>query len=221
MRHTTHALSQQPLKLTQWHLFSHGHFSHTIIAWGLVISPWTPFAALACTPNFIKNERCCGCAPTSSHQAITNVGGKHWCGSVLVGDVINHGKQDLWSPNQSMHHHATLKAGEPTLEVQLARVLMKSIVATNGKFDDDHIREAYIKFMTTPGSHDDTCAFTCHCMFFANLIIHKKPPKDCPDNDKRNASKLCCPLDATVVNICFSKPQLTCNMCESPTGQCC
>jgi hypothetical protein len=75
--------------------------------------------------------------------------------------------------------------------------------------------------MTTPGSHDDTCAFTCHCMFFANLIIHKKPPKDCPDNDKRNVSKLCCPLDETVVNICFSKPQLTYNMCESPTGQCC
>jgi hypothetical protein len=56
-------------------------------------------------------------------------------------------------------------------------------------------------------------------MFFANLIIHKKPPKDCPDNDKHNVSKLCCPLDITVVNICFSKPQLTYNVCELPTGR--
>jgi hypothetical protein len=44
------------LKLTQWHLFSNGHFSHTIVAWGLVISTLTPFAALACTPKFNKTK---------------------------------------------------------------------------------------------------------------------------------------------------------------------
>jgi ADP-ribosyl-[dinitrogen reductase] hydrolase len=110
--------------------------------------------------------------------------------TTIIGEVINHGKQDLWSPNQSIHYHATLKAGEPTLEVQLARVLMKSIVATNGKFDADHFRDAYIKFMTTPGSHNDTYASTCHRMFFANLIFNKLPPKDCPDNDKHNVDTM-------------------------------
>jgi ADP-ribosyl-[dinitrogen reductase] hydrolase len=108
----------------------------------------------------------------------------------VIGDVINHGKQDLWSPRKSIHYHATLQAGEPTLEVQLARVLMKSIIATNGKFDDDHFREAYMEFMMTPGSHNDTYASTCHRMFFANLILHKLPPKDCPDNDKHNVDAM-------------------------------
>ena len=76
----------------------------------------------------------------------------------IIGDIINHGKQSLWSPRESNHYHATLQKGENTLEVSLARVLMKSIVANHGKFDADHFRAAYIEFMTTPGSHNDTYA---------------------------------------------------------------
>jgi ADP-ribosyl-[dinitrogen reductase] hydrolase len=106
--------------------------------------------------------------------------------SSIIGQVINHGKQDLWSPNQSIHYHATLQRGENTLEVQLARVLMKSIVQTGGRFDADHFRDAYVKFMTTPGSHNDTYASTCHRMFFANMVYKQLPPKDCPDNDHHN-----------------------------------
>lgn len=108
----------------------------------------------------------------------------------IIGDVINHGKQSLWSPRESNHYHATLQKGENTLEVSLARVLMKSIVANHGKFDADHFRAAYIEFMTTPGSHNDTYASTCHRMFFANLIFQKLPPKDCPDNDKHNVDTI-------------------------------
>ena len=108
----------------------------------------------------------------------------------IVGDVINHGKQDLWSPRQSNHYHATLQKGENTLEVSLARVLMKSIVANDGKFDADHFRNAYIRFMTTPGSHNDTYASTCHRMFFANLVHWQLPPKDCPDNDQHNVDTM-------------------------------
>jgi ADP-ribosylglycohydrolase len=100
--------------------------------------------------------------------------------------VINHGKQDLWSPNLSIHYHATLQAGENTLEAQLARVLMKSIVANHGQFNAQHFRQAYIDFMTTPGSHNDTYASTCHRMFFANLVYRRLPPERCPDNDKHN-----------------------------------
>jgi ADP-ribosyl-[dinitrogen reductase] hydrolase len=104
----------------------------------------------------------------------------------IVGDVINHGKQDLWSPNKAIHYHATLQAGENTLEVSIARVLMKSIVSNGGIFDADHFRSAYVTFMTTPGSHNDVYASTCHRMFFANMIFKNLPPKDCPDNDSHN-----------------------------------
>ena len=104
----------------------------------------------------------------------------------IIGDVINHGKKDLWSPTQSIHYHATLEKGENTLEAQLARVLMKSIVQSGGKFDANHFRNMYVQFMTTPGSHNDTYASTCHRMFFANMIYNQLPPEQCPDNDHHN-----------------------------------
>ena len=91
-----------------------------------------------------------------------------------------------WDPNQSIHYHATLQAGENTLEAQLARVLMKSITANDGRFDQDHFRKAYVDFMTAEHSHNDTYASTCHRMFFANLIFNKRDPRDCPDNDGHN-----------------------------------
>jgi ADP-ribosyl-[dinitrogen reductase] hydrolase len=109
----------------------------------------------------------------------------------IIGDVINHGKQDLWSPKKSIHYHATLQKGENTLEVSIARVLMKSIVDNGGWFDAEHFRNAYVKFMTTPGSHNDTYASTCHRMFFANMIFRQLPPKDCPDNDHHNVDSKC------------------------------
>jgi hypothetical protein len=108
----------------------------------------------------------------------------------IIGDVINHGKLKFWDPTKSIHYHATLQAGENTLEMQIARVLMKSIVANDGHFDDNHFRQAYIDFMTKEGSHNDTYASTCHRMFFANLIFHKKDPKDCPDNDGHNVDAI-------------------------------
>lgn len=111
-------------------------------------------------------------------------------GISIIGDVINHGKRDYWDPSKQIHYHATLAKGENTLEVQLARVLMKSIVATGGTFDADHFRQAYIAFMTTAGSHNDTYASTCHRMFFANLILKKLPPTQCPDNDHHNVDTI-------------------------------
>jgi len=108
----------------------------------------------------------------------------------IIGDIINHGKLPYWAPNKSYHYHATLQKGESTLEVSIARVLMKSIVATGGNFDPDHFREAYVSFMQTPGSHNDTYASTCHRMFFANLIFRKKTPKECPDNDSHNVDTM-------------------------------
>lgn len=41
------------------------------------------------------------------------------------------------------------------------------------------------RFMTTPGSHNDVYAGTCHRMFFANFV-DGKDPKKCADNDGHN-----------------------------------
>jgi len=104
----------------------------------------------------------------------------------VIGDVINHGKKDLWDPSRQIHYHATLRAGENTLEAQLGRVLMRSVVESGGVFDADRFRRSYVDFMTTPGSHNDAYASTCHRMFFANFAFEDKPPHECPDNDGHN-----------------------------------
>mmetsp|Transcript_11958 Transcript_11958/g.17980 ORF Transcript_11958/g.17980 Transcript_11958/m.17980 type:complete len:381 (-) Transcript_11958:134-1276(-) len=111
-------------------------------------------------------------------------------GISIIGDVINHGKRQFWDPKKSVHYHATLLKGENTLEVQLVRVLMKSIVATGGVFDPDHFRQSYVTFMRSPGSHNDTYASTCHRMFFANLVFKNLPPEQCPDNDGHNVDTI-------------------------------
>lgn len=108
----------------------------------------------------------------------------------IIGDVINHGKRPYWDPSKSYHYHATLDRGENTLEVQLVRTLMKSVVANGGSFSAEHFRSSYVDFMTTPGSHNDTYASTCHRMFFANLIHKKLPPRECPDNDMHNVDTI-------------------------------
>jgi ADP-ribosylglycohydrolase len=126
----------------------------------------------------------------------------------IIGDVINHGKLKYWDPKKSYHYHATLQAGENTLESQLARVLMKSIVANNGSFNEDHFRKAYIDFMTTEGSHNDTYASTCHRMFFANLIFKQLNPKDCPDNDGHNVDTIDGLILPTVTSLAETARQL-------------
>eukprot|EP01079_Euglenida_sp_SAG-EU17-18_P003728 gene3728-694_t len=59
-------------------------------------------------------------------------------GQSIIGDVINHGKYKYWDPAHSYHYHGTLQQGEPTLEAQLVRVLMRSVAATGGKVDPGH-----------------------------------------------------------------------------------
>ena len=51
-----------------------------------------------------------------------NGGGRgRWeSGRTVIGDIINHGKKDLWHPSKSVHYHATLSAGENTLEARCA-----------------------------------------------------------------------------------------------------
>ena len=62
----------------------------------------------------------------------------------------------------------------------VSRVLLKSINRHSGAYDRDTYTEDYTAFMTTPGTHDDTYAGTCHRMFFANWSRGVAPRKDCP-----------------------------------------
>lgn len=66
---------------------------------------------------------------------------------------------------------------------------MRTIAASGGVFDRPTFAKAYETFMTTPGSHNDTYASTCHRMFFANRM--KGLPLDkCPDNDNHNVDTI-------------------------------
>lgn len=76
----------------------------------------------------------------------------------IIGSVINHGKKKYWGRGGNYHYHLGLEAGENTLEAQLTRLLAKGIIE-GGDFDQAAWLQNYIRFMTTPGSHNDTCKF--------------------------------------------------------------
>jgi len=106
----------------------------------------------------------------------------------IVGKVILHGKKKYWGRGQNYHYHLGMAAGENTLEAQLTRLLTRQIIA-DGSLNADKYREAYMKFMQTPKSHNDTYAATAHRMFFKNLVSGKDP-KLCPDNDGHNVDSI-------------------------------
>eukprot|EP00940_MAST-03C_sp_MAST-3C-sp2_P000815 g815.t1 len=104
----------------------------------------------------------------------------------IIGDVINHGKKQFWASGSQYHYHQGLKAGENTLEACLTRNAIATVVKDRGAFVPEDQLKAYISFMTTENSHNDTYASTSHRMFFKNLVERKLPPEQCPDNDHHN-----------------------------------
>ena len=57
------------------------------------------------------------------------------------------------------------------------------------EFNREDVRDRYIRLMTTPDSHNDTYAGTCHRMFFANRE-NGQPLDQCPDNDQHNVDTI-------------------------------
>mmetsp|Transcript_85675 Transcript_85675/g.135287 ORF Transcript_85675/g.135287 Transcript_85675/m.135287 type:complete len:293 (+) Transcript_85675:86-964(+) len=123
------------------------------------------------------------------NKSSTGGGGRGSDQGEIIGTVINHGKKQYWTARGSYHYHCTLAKGENTLEAQLTRLVCKSIVENAGSFVPDDLRQRYIKFMTTVGSHNDCYASTCHRMFFANLTRGVAPER-CPDNDNHNVDTI-------------------------------
>lgn len=84
----------------------------------------------------------------------------------VVGEVIMHGRKALWA-RPHMHYHHGLAAGDNTLNLLCARILLRSLTSSQGHDPADFVRR-YVAFMTTPGSHRDTYAESYHRDFFAN-----------------------------------------------------
>jgi ADP-ribosylglycohydrolase len=84
----------------------------------------------------------------------------------IVGEVILKGKKHHWG-QANRHYHQGMQAGDNTLNLLCARVLLRSLNA-KGYYDSTDFLHEYICFMTEPDRHNDTYAESYHRDFFAN-----------------------------------------------------
>lgn len=104
----------------------------------------------------------------------------------IVGSVILKGKKQFWGlPNG--HYHQGMHAGDNTLNLLCARVLLRSLIA-NGHHEPADFLQAYIRFMTEPDQHNDTYAESYHRDFFANYAKGIAPEKCAGDECHDTAS---------------------------------
>jgi ADP-ribosylglycohydrolase len=114
----------------------------------------------------------------SSIMALANTGkaGRGTQDGNVVGDVILLGKKHHWG-QANRHYHQGMQAGDNTLNLLCARVLLRSLNATGRHDPADFLRE-YVSFMTMPDRHNDTYAESYHRDFFANYALGL-PPERC------------------------------------------
>ena len=95
------------------------------------------------------------------------------------GEIL-HDQAQYWG-QRGVHYHQFLRAGENTLNMQLALELLASLRACGGYDREDYTRR-YIEFLTAPGRHRDTYVEECHRNFFTKYARGKKP-RDCGAED--------------------------------------
>ena len=95
------------------------------------------------------------------------------------GDIL-HDQARFWG-QRDIHYHQQLRAGENTLNLQLAMLLLQSLDEHRG-YDPDAYLQSYVEFMLTPGSHRDTYVEECHRKFFTNYARGRKPHR-CGEDD--------------------------------------
>ena len=88
------------------------------------------------------------------------------------GDILR--DQARYWGQRGIHYHQFLKAGENTLNFQLARELF-ALVRERGGYDADAWLERYIARMLEPGWHRDTYVEEYHRAFFTRYSQGKKP----------------------------------------------
>jgi ADP-ribosyl-[dinitrogen reductase] hydrolase len=95
------------------------------------------------------------------------------------GEIL-HDQAQYWG-RRGVHYHQFLRAGENTLNMQLALELIASLRACR-RYDSGDYTRRYIDFMTTTGRHRDTYVEECHRNFFTKYARGKKPG-DCGGED--------------------------------------
>ena len=85
---------------------------------------------------------------------------------------ILHSQQEYWGM-RGIHYHQNLKAGDNTLNLQLAAELYLHILR-EGDFRAENWLKRYVEVMLTPEWHDDTYAEEYHRTFFSNYASGKK-----------------------------------------------
>jgi ADP-ribosylglycohydrolase len=95
------------------------------------------------------------------------------------GDIL-HDQAQYWG-QRGVHYHQFLQAGENTLNLQLARVLIVSLLE-RARFDSGDYLSRYIDFMLTPERHRDTYVEECHRLFFS-AYARGTAPRKCGGKD--------------------------------------
>ena len=95
------------------------------------------------------------------------------------GDIL-HDQAQYWG-QRGIHYHQFLRAGENTLNLQLAKALIESLIE-RGSYDADDYLQRYIEFMTTPGQHRDTYVEEYHRKFFT-AYARGTAPRKCAGSD--------------------------------------
>jgi ADP-ribosylglycohydrolase len=90
------------------------------------------------------------------------------------GEIL-HDQAQYWG-QRGIHYHQFLKAGENTLNFQLATELVK-MCEKKGGYDPDEWLAHYIDFILTPGNHKDTYLEEYHRGFFTKYSQGKSPRK--------------------------------------------
>ena len=89
-----------------------------------------------------------------------------------AADIL-HDQAKYWG-QEGIHYHQHLRAGENTLNFQLARALYRQIRA-NGRYDSAAWLRLYCDCMRLPGWHRDTYVEEYHRAFFTHLARGRKP----------------------------------------------
>ena len=95
------------------------------------------------------------------------------------GEIL-HEQAAYWG-RRGIHYHQFLRAGENTLNMQLALELL-AVLREHRSYNRADYLKRYIDFMTTPGRHRDTYIEECHRNFFTKYARGKKP-EDCGGDD--------------------------------------
>lgn len=96
------------------------------------------------------------------------------------GEIL-HDQARYWG-RKNVHYHQFLQAGENTLNIRIAALLVDSL-REEGGYRPGNFLDRYTRFMTTPGKHRDTYIEECHRNFFANYA-RGKPATRCGVEEK-------------------------------------